>query len=130
VNPEIEIRLERGDRVTAQWGDHALPTDQDGSAPAPFDLFLASIATCVGFYVSRFCRKREIDPQGVRIVQRATVEPGTHHVARIQIDIALPSGFPERYRDAVLRAAGQCAVKQHLERPPAIDVALTADAPT
>ena len=124
MSPEIEIRLGSGDRVSAHWGRHALATDQDESAPAPFDLFLASIGTCVGFYVSRFCRRREIDPRGIRIVERPIPEGGTHRVERIEIEVTLPPEFPERYRDAVLRAALQCAVKQHLERPPAVDVEL------
>jgi putative redox protein len=121
----LEIRLEDDDRVVAEWDQHELVTDQNESAPTPFDLFLASIGTCTGFYVSRFCRSRQIDPTGIRIVERAAQESGTHRLERVEIEVSLPPEFPERYRGALLRAAGQCAVKQALEHPPVVEVALT-----
>ena len=123
----LEIRLAGHDRVTAEWGSHALATDQDGSAPTPFDLFLASIGTCVGFYIARFCGTRDLDPSGIRIVERVVEDPGANRVERVEIEVALPPEFPARYREAVLRAAGQCAVKRHLEHAPAVEVALAGD---
>jgi ribosomal protein S12 methylthiotransferase accessory factor len=123
----IDIRIEEADRVTAQGGRYSVTTDQDGTAPSPFDLFLASIGTCAGFYVSRFCRSRRIDPAGIRISERIVSDPAGQQVERVEIAIGLPPGFPERYREAVLRAAGQCAVKRHLERPPAVRVELATD---
>jgi ribosomal protein S12 methylthiotransferase accessory factor len=119
---DMDIVFPGGDRVEARWGRHVVTTDQDGSAPAPFDLFLASIGTCAGIFVSRFCRKRGLSVEGLRICQHAEIDPATHLVERIEIEVHLPPDFPERYREAVLRAAGQCAVKRHLERPPAIAV--------
>jgi ribosomal protein S12 methylthiotransferase accessory factor len=124
MTSDMEIRLERADRVTAHWAHHVVSTDQDDTAPSPFDLFLASIGTCTGFYVSRFCRKRQLDPTGIRIVERVVSDPETHRVERIEIELGLPPEFPDRYREAVLRAAGQCAVKQQLDRPPAVRVGL------
>ena len=44
-------------------------------------------------------------------------------VRTVWLDIELPAGFPERYREAVIRAAEQCAVKKHFERPPAFEIA-------
>jgi ribosomal protein S12 methylthiotransferase accessory factor len=125
----IDIRLEQADRVAAHWPRYSVTTDQEGTAPSPFDLFLASIGTCAGFYVSRFCRSRRIDPAGIRISERIVSDPGGHRVERVEIAIDLPPGFPERYREAVLRAAGQCAVKQHLERPPAVRIELATARP-
>jgi putative redox protein len=114
----LEISLAGQDRVAARWGALVLATDQDDSAPTPFDLFLASIGTCTGFYVARFCHSRQIDTSGIRIVERVVEEPATHRLEPVEIEIALPPAFPERYREAVLRAAGQCAVKRALEHPP------------
>jgi len=122
---EMEITLGQSDRVDASFDGHLLATDQDGTLPAPFDLFLASIGTCAGIYVSRFCRKRGIPTDGIRLVQSATVDPATHMVGRIDLEIQLPTGFPEEYREAVVRSAGLCAVKKHLEKPPTIEVRTT-----
>jgi ribosomal protein S12 methylthiotransferase accessory factor len=117
-----------GARVDAHFGPFTVPTDQppqgggEGSAPTPFAVFLSSIGTCAGIYVLGFCRKRGIATDGIRLVQRMTTDPATGQVTHIQITVELPAGFPERYTEAVIRAADQCKVKQHLEHPPVIDV--------
>ena len=119
---EMTITFGDGDRVDAAFDGLTVTTDQNGSAPAPFALFLASIGTCAGIYVSRFCRQRGIASDGIRIRQKAQWNPATRLVERIALDIELPPGFPEQYRDAVVRSADLCAVKKHLETPPEIAV--------
>jgi putative redox protein len=119
---EMTIEFPGGDQVAAHFDGLEVVTNQDGSAPAPFDLFLASIGTCAGFYVSRFCRQRGIPTDGLRLRQRVSADPGTNMVDRIELEIELPPGFPEQYRDAAVRAAKLCAVKKHLESPPRIEV--------
>jgi len=119
---EMTIEFPGGDRVDARYDGLTVVTNQDGSAPAPFELFLASIGTCAGFYASRFCRQRGIPTEGMKITQRATVDPATHLIDRIDLSIELPPGFPEQYRDAIVRSAQLCAVKKHLEAPPRIEV--------
>ena len=125
----MEITLGPADRVDARFDGHILATDQDGSDPAPFDLFLASIGTCAGIYVSRFCRKRGIPVEGIRLQQSAVIDPATRMISRIELDIRLPSDFPDEYREAVVRSAGLCAVKKHLENPPEIEVRTSHLAP-
>jgi len=84
-------------------------------------LFLASIGACAAFYVQKFCRTRGISVDDVRVMQRSEAEPNGL-VKRVHLTVELPPGFPERYRDAVIRAAEQCTVKKHLEHPPDIDI--------
>jgi ribosomal protein S12 methylthiotransferase accessory factor len=73
---EMTIRLAGGMRVSADFKGFAIATDQpqesggEGSAPSPFDLFLASLGTCAGFYIQSFCQKRGIPTQGIGLVQR------------------------------------------------------------
>ncbi len=120
---EMEIVFPGGARVDAITADGMrIITNQDGSAPAPFGLFLASIGTCAGIYVLSFCRQRGLPTEGMRIVQRMDVNPLTHMVDRVELDIQLPPDFPERYKEAVVRSAELCAVKKHLENPPAFEV--------
>jgi ribosomal protein S12 methylthiotransferase accessory factor len=111
-----------GDRVDALYKGHLISTAQDGSHPAPFDLFMASIGTCAAFYVSRFCRNHGIPTEGIRLEQSRRINPETKMVERIEIMVRLPQGFPEKYRDAVVRSANLCSVKKHLELAPQIDV--------
>jgi putative redox protein len=118
----MEITFGQGDRVDARSGAHVIRTDQDGSEAAPFELFLASIGTCAGIYVSRFCRQRGIPVDNVKIRQTVIPDPATRMIGRIQLEIMLPDDFPEQYKDAVIRSAQLCAVKKHLEQPPEFEV--------
>jgi putative redox protein len=125
---EMEIVVKDGDRVEAIGKRGTIATDQDGSAPRPFDMFLASIGTCAGFYVAKFCRQRNIPTDDIRICQRMTVDPSTKLIRQIDLDVELPDDFPEKYRAAVVRAAESCSVKKHLATPPAIEVKTTTRA--
>ena len=122
---EMEIVFPGGTRVDAVMGNMVIPTNQDGSAPAPFGLFLASIGTCAGIYVLGFCQRRGIPTDGLKIVQRMRSNPTTHMIEQVDLDIVVPPDFPEKYHDALVRAADQCAVKKHLENPPRFNVRTT-----
>jgi ribosomal protein S12 methylthiotransferase accessory factor len=118
---DILVTFPGGKRVDAHVGSHLIRTDQplaaggDGSAPAPFDLFLSSLATCAGYYVLAFCQARGIPTDGLTLVEHAGPDA-------IGLDIRLPPGFPERYREAIVRAAETCKVKKLLAHPPAITI--------
>lgn len=126
---EMEIVFPGGLRVDAIAGDMVIPTNQDGSAPAPFGLFLASIGTCAGIYVLSFCQQRGLPTDNMRIIQRMHSNPFTRMIEKIELDIQLPPDFPEKYKEAVIRAAELCAVKKHLEQPPAFEVYTSVVAP-
>jgi putative redox protein len=126
---ELMIDFPGGSRVAAHVGGHTIETDQppDDSAPSPFTLFLASLGTCAGIYVLNFCRRRGLSTDGLRILEH--VHHGVNHmVERVDIEVQLPPGFPEKYRDPVIRAAQLCTVKQHLEHPPEILVTIAEPA--
>jgi ribosomal protein S12 methylthiotransferase accessory factor len=119
---EMEIVFPGGAQVDAVMGNIVITTNQDGSAPAPFGLFLASIGTCAGIYVLSFCQHRNLPTDGIKIVQRMHSNPATRMIERVDLDIVVPPEFPEKYYDALIRAADQCAVKKHLEQPPTFNV--------
>jgi len=125
---EMTIDFPGGARVDAHFGPFVVRTDQppsgggQASAPTPLATFLSTIGTCAGIYVLGFCRQRGIPTDGIRLVQRMAVDPITHLVTDVQVTIELPAGFPDKYADAVVRAADQCAVKKHFEQPPTIRV--------
>jgi putative redox protein len=115
-------------KVETRIGEHLIRTDQpasgggEDSAPAPFDLFLAAIGTCAGIYVVGFCQKRELPTEGIRIVQRNHLDPETRVLVRVELDIEVPPSFPEKYRDALVRVADQCAVKKAIQAQPQFEV--------
>ena len=128
---DMEISFPGNKRVHARYKGFLIETDQsagsggDGSAPAPFDLFIASIGTCAGIYVLSFLEKRGLSTEGAGIVLRQERDPETKLVTKIILEIKLPGDFPDKYRDAVIRAAEQCAVKRHLDSPPAFETYVT-----
>ncbi len=125
---EMEITFPDGARVDAQFGPYTVMTDQppmgggEGSAPTPFAVFLASIGTCAGIYVLGFLRKRGLPTEGVRIRQRMHSNPVTGMVSQIDLEIQVPEGFPEKYKDSLVRSAELCAVKKHFESPPSFNI--------
>jgi putative redox protein len=125
---EMVIDFPGGKRVDAHFGDLLVKTDQPtqaggtGSAATPFDTFLASIGTCAGIYIVGFCSNRNIPTEGIKLIQRMEIDPATGMLALISLDIQLPSDFPEKYKDAVIRAADQCKVKKHMEHPPKFQI--------
>lgn len=126
---EMEITFPGGLRVDAHMGNLVVETNQDGSAPAPFGLFLASIGTCAGIYVLSFCKHRGLSTEGVKVVQRVHMNPMTRMVETVDLDIVVPPDFPEKYHAALIRAADQCAVKKHLEQPPTFNVQTRVERP-
>jgi ribosomal protein S12 methylthiotransferase accessory factor len=129
----MRIRFPGNKKVSAEFDGFTVLTDQpkdaggDGAAPAPFDLFLASIGTCAGIFVLSFCRKRNLPTEGLEIVQTMDWDQAKHLVSKIRLEIRVPIGFPEKYRDSLVNAANLCTVKRHLHAPPAFEV-VTAEA--
>jgi len=122
----IDIRFPGGKCVDATIDGRVIRTDQStdhggtGSAPEPFDLFLASLATCAGLYVLVFCQTRGIPTSDLRLEQEQVFEDGK--LRRIVLRVLLPPGFPEKYVDAVRAAAAGCKVKKTLLAPPEVEV--------
>lgn len=124
----MEIVFPGGKRVDALHNNFTIQTDQslkrggEDSAPEPFDLFLASIGTCAGIFVLVFCQQRDIPTDTIKLIMDWTRSTETRLIDRFTIDIQLPSDFPEKYREAVKRAAELCSVARHFENPPEIEV--------
>jgi putative redox protein len=128
----MDIRFPGGLRVEAYHEGFWIRTDQPvaqggaGTAPSPFDLFLASIGTCAGFYALRFCQQRNLETNGLALSVTPERDDTGKHVDRVRIEITLPPAFPPKYREALLRAVDQCTVKRHLIQPPQFELVLEA----
>lgn len=120
----LQIGFRGGLAVEARYKGFTITTDQPAhagggeTAPTPFDLFLASIGTCAGLYALRFCQRREIATEGLALSLTPEIDPATYRLVTVRLKIDLPEGFPDKYRDAIVRAAEQCAVKQAIVDPP------------
>lgn len=128
---DMRIYLPGGKRVDAQYKGFTIQTDQnvmnggEGKSPSPFDLFLGSLGTCAGFYVLRFCQERDIPTKDIGLVLRTQRDTESRMINKITIDISLPDGFPDKYKNAVRQAADLCAVKKHIINAPEFEITIS-----
>ena len=124
----MEITFDGGKVVTAHSHGHIIRTDQPvdsgggNTAPAPFELFLASIGTCAGIYVKSFCDNRQIPAENIKIIQTTEYDKETGLPVSLKLDIKLPVDFPEKYKASLLHVAGLCKVKKSIANPPAFEI--------
>ena len=113
---QLSVRFPGKKRVEVASGSFVIHTDQslahggEGSAPEPFDLFLASIGACAGVYVLAFCHSRGIPTDDIRIEETPQYEHGT--LAGVVLDVVVPPAFPAKYLQALEVAASTCPVKR------------------
>ena len=125
---KMDITFPGGAGVDAHFRGFTVRTDQPvkggglGSAPAPFDLFLASLGTCAGYYAVRFLQSRDLSTEGLRMSLEPVRDPETRRLTTIRMDVELPGDFPDKYEKAIVRAMDQCAVKKVMVDPPDFEV--------
>lgn len=124
MSKSMKISFPGGKKVHASFDGFTVETDQSvkyggqASAPEPYDLFLASLATCAGVYVLGFCQKRNLPTEGVSVVESWDRDEKTKKVVKISISVQVPESFPEKYHKALVRSVDQCAVKKTILDPP------------
>ena len=121
---QMNISFPGGKKVNSTYKGFTVATDQpkdeggDGTAPEPYDLFLASIGTCAGVYVVYFCDERGLDSKGIEMTLAFDRNEKKHLIEAVRIHIDLPPGFPAKYKKAVMKTAGLCTVKRNIIDPP------------
>jgi len=121
----VTVSFPGGKKVDAQVGNgFVISTDQppehggQGSAPEPFDLFLASIASCAGVFALNFCQSRNLSTEGLSLKMHCERDTEKKRFSRMILSLELPEGFPEKYRSGIIRAMELCAVKKHIVEAP------------
>ncbi len=128
MGDEMVITFPGNLKVHAQTGSFTVETDQppksggDDTAPSPFTLFAASIATCAGYFALKFCRTRSLDTKGMSLTLGYGWDKEKKKYPQMIIKLHLPDDFPEKYKDAIIRAMDQCVVKKHILDPPEFDI--------
>lgn len=112
-------------KVDARSSKHLIRTDQNGSEPAPFELFLASLATCGGIFALSFCKNKGIDTEGIDISMDIEMSKETGLIEKIIYDVKLPESFPKKYEKALIKSIELCTVKRHMMTPPEFEVKTT-----
>lgn len=125
---DLIVKFGEGYRVDVETKGFVVATDQPvregggGTAPSPFDLFLASLAACAGYYALAFCRERRIPTAGLSLTMTTERGEVSKMIDKVTFSIGLPTGFPEKYRFALIKAVDHCTVKAHVMRPPQFEI--------
>ncbi|MBH47519.1 MAG: OsmC domain/YcaO domain-containing protein [Halobacteriovorax sp.] len=121
---QINVRFLENLRLEANFDDFSIITDQpirykgDGSAPSPFDYFLASSALCAAYFVKVYCVARGIPTEDIRLSQNNIVDPENRYNQIFNIQIELPADISEKDRDGILKAMDRCTVKKVIQTGP------------
>ncbi|CAH9061825.1 hypothetical protein PSECIP111951_03933 [Pseudoalteromonas holothuriae] len=121
---EIKVNFLDNLRIEAKFDDFSVIADQpirykgDGSAPSPFDYFLASSALCAAYFVKVYCNARDISTDGIRLSQNNIVDPENRYNQVFQIQVELPENISEKDREGILRSIDRCTVKKVVQTGP------------
>ena len=121
---EIKVNFLDNLRLEAKFDDFSVIADQpirykgDGSAPSPFDYFLASSALCAAYFIKVYCNARDISTDGIRVAQNNIVDPEDRYNQIFQIQVELPESISEKDRTGILRSIDRCTVKRVIQTIP------------
>lgn len=121
---EIKVNFLDKLRLEAKFDDFTVIADQpirykgDGSAPGPFDYFLASSALCAAYFVKLYCVNRNIPTENIRLSQNNIVDPENRYQQIFKIQVELPSDISEADRRGILRFIDRCTVKKVVQAGP------------
>ncbi|MCP3128489.1 OsmC domain/YcaO domain-containing protein [Shewanella sp. KJ2020] len=121
---EIKVNFLDNLRLEAKFDDFTVTADQpirykgDGSAPGPFDYFLASSALCAAYFVKVYCNARDIPTDNIRLSQNNIVDPEDRYNQIFQINVELPSDISDKDREGILRSIDRCTVKKVVQTGP------------
>lgn len=121
---EIKVNFLDNLRLEAKFDDFTVIADQpirykgDGSAPSPFDYFLASSALCAAYFVKVYCVARDIPTENIRLSQNNIVDPEDRYNQIFQIQAELPESLSDKDRQGILRSIDRCTVKKVVQTGP------------
>nr|WP_299380058.1 OsmC domain/YcaO domain-containing protein [uncultured Halomonas sp.] len=125
---EIKVNYLDNLRQEARFDDFTVITDQpirykgDGSAPGPFDYFLASSALCAAYFVRVYCNARDIPTENIRLSQNNIVDPENRYNQIFRIQIELPADLSDKDRTGILRSIERCSVKRVIQNNPEFQI--------
>ncbi len=121
---EIKVNFLDNLRLEAKFDDFTVVADQpirykgDGSAPGPFDYFLASSALCAAYFVKLYCQTRNISTDNIRLSQNNIVDPENRYNQIFKIQVELPADISAKDRQGILRSIDRCTVKKVVQTGP------------
>ncbi len=130
MQKRMEVSFPGNKRVDCHWGGLTVGTDQlkrnggDETAPQPFDLFFAAIATCAGISALDFLQTRDLPTVGLRLVLTAELNKEVKRYDKVHIEITPPPELDRKWYDEMQFEAADCTVKRHIMNPPQFETSI------
>ena len=124
---ELNVCLDGGKCVSTQVGQHRITTDQptsnggNDSAPSPYDLFMASIGCCAGYYVQQYCESKGVSTEGISITLKQKKSEDGELLGFVTC-VNIPDNLPKKYHSILKNVAKQCSVKKAIMGAPEFEV--------
>ncbi len=126
----MTVRHQGGDRFEIDVRGHRVIVDQPAGAgggdegPTPTELFVAGLASCVGFYAERFLRRHSLPVEGLEVRCQFAMDPVPARVASVQLGVVVPAFLNEPYRRALLAVVDHCTVHNSIRQEPEVGIAV------
>lgn len=128
---KIEVKFPGNKKVNAIVNGFEIKTDQpaaaggEGTAPTPYDLFLASLAACAGIFAISFFQTRNLNSEGFEMWMDVSWDKEKHKLGKVVLNMKLPADFPEKYIPALKQTVELCSVKRTIADPPEFETNVT-----
>jgi ribosomal protein S12 methylthiotransferase accessory factor len=128
IRMQVNVKFLENLKLEANFDDFSIIADQpirykgDGSAPGPFDYFLASSALCAAYFVKVYCNARNIPTDDITVVQDNIVDPDNRYNQTFHLQIELPASISEKDREGILRSMDRCTVKRVIQNDPGFKI--------
>jgi len=125
---EMTVRHQGGDRLEIDVRGHRVIVDQPAEAggtdagPTPTELFVAGLASCVGFYAERFLRRHSLPVEGLEVRCQFAMDLGAARVASVQLGVVIPAFLNETHRRALLAVVDHCTVHSSIRQDPEVGI--------
>lgn len=124
----ITITQEKGSKFKTQIRKHEFFSDMsigDGGndeAPAPAELLVSSLGTCLGMTINSYCQSHGYDSEDIGLSMTYLLDDNPKRIKNITIDIALPENFPDNRKQAIINSMKSCVIYNSLCKETEIDI--------
>lgn len=126
----LKAKYEGGSRFTVACRSHTITVDQpvdnggEDMGMTPPEIMAGSMASCIGFYVARYCQQVKIDTTDLSVSCDWNVGGTPKHMQSFAIEIHLPA-LPDNRRKAIEQVASSCLIHATLAQQPEVTISLS-----
>jgi putative redox protein len=124
----ISITQEKNSLFKTEIRNHLFLSDMavsDGGndeAPAPAELLISALGTCIGMVINSYCVNHGYNTDNISISMTYMLADKPKRIKNITIDIALPENFPSEKQKVIMNLIKLCPIYNSLHPDMEIDI--------